>query len=306
MTDQPRYDQNLPSNRFEPAGGDAAPIGAGGGETPGSWEETSVYSPTPEPRAEWSRSNTWSESSADRGGWTNATARPETVAVTPRGRRSSPLGQVILAAILAAVLGSGGTFFALSASGALDRGSRAPAATTAGGTTVGAKQPVTLDESSAIIDVAAKVSPAVVRITVSETSPDAIGGTIPATGVGSGVIYDSNGWILTNKHVVTNSSGTVVSKLVVELKDGRRFDGSVYGVDTLTDLAIVKIDVAEVPAATIGDSSELKVGQLTIAIGSPLGTYSNSVTSGIVSGTGRSITVDNGQQLSNLIQTDAA
>ncbi len=209
--------------------------------------------------------------------------------------------------MLGAVLASGGTFLALDASGALDHRIVSTATTpAASGTTVGARQPVTLDESSAIIDVAAKVSPAVVRITAEGSSTNGLGDQIPQTGVGSGVIFDPNGWILTNRHVVTNDSAQIADKLTVELKDGRQFQGRVYGVDTLTDLAIVKIDASSLPAAAIGDSSNLKVGQLTVAIGSPLGTYSNSVTSGIVSAKGRSITVDNGQQLTNLIQTDAA
>jgi S1-C subfamily serine protease len=76
-------------------------------------------------------------------------------------------------------------------------------------------------------------------------------------------------------------------------------------VDTLTDLAIVKIDAENLPTAPIGRSSGIKVGQLAIAIGSPLGTLSNTVTSGIVSATGRSVTIEN-ERLSNLIQTDAA
>jgi len=84
------------------------------------------------------------------------------------------------------------------------------------------------------------------------------------------------------------------------------FEGRVYGIDTLTDLAIVKIDASDVPVADLGRSSELKVGQLVVAIGSPLGTYSNSVTSGIVSAKGRTITTDGNQNLNNLIQTDAA
>ncbi len=94
--------------------------------------------------------------------------------------------------------------------------------------------------------------------------------------------------------------------LTVELKDGRKFDGHVYGIDTLTDLAIVKIDQNGLPTAPIGKSDGLKVGQLVIAIGSPLGMYSFSVTSGIVSGKGRDIQVDSGQRIRNLIQTDAA
>src|SRR4029077_9845633 len=132
----------------------------------------------------------------------------------------------------------------------------------------------------ATIDVAAKVSPAVVRITVSGTAPDS-SGTIPETGIGSGVIYDSNGWILTNHHVVSTAK-----TVQVELKDGRIMTGTVYGIDTLTDLAIVKVDGTDLPTAAIGDSDAAKVGQLVVAIGSPLGTYSNSVTSGIVSAKG--------------------
>ncbi len=79
-----------------------------------------------------------------------------------------------------------------------------------------------------------------------------------------------------------------------------------YGIDTLTDLAIVKVDATGLPAAALGSSDALKVGQLVVAIGSPLGTYSFSVTSGIVSGKGRQITVSDGSRISNLIQTDAA
>ena len=124
---------------------------------------------------------------------------------------------------------------------------------------------------------------------------------IPETGVGSGVIFDSNGWILTNHHVVQGGE-----KFDVELKDGRVLSGKVYGIDTLTDLAIVKVDATGLPTAAIGESDALKVGQLVVAIGSPLGTYSNSVTSGIVSAKGRSIVTDGNESLTNLIQTDAA
>jgi len=121
-----------------------------------------------------------------------------------------------------------------------------------------------------------------------------------AIGLAAGIIFDASGWILTNRHVVAGTSS-----LTVELKDGMRYDGKVYGVDTLTDLAIVKIDATGLPVATMGDSDGLKVGELVVAIGSPLGTFSNSVTSGIVSATGRRIQTDGGD-LRDLIQTDAA
>ncbi len=199
------------------------------------------------------------------------------------------------------MLAATGTVLALSATGALDRpiATAAPAAAAAQASSASTGQPVTIDEQSATIAVAAKVSPAVVKIKVQ--GADTGNGVIPQTGVGSGVIFDSNGWILTNHHVVEGGE-----KFDVELKDGRVLPGTVYGIDTLTDLAIVKVDETGLPTATIGESDSLKVGQLVVAIGSPLGTYSNSVTSGIVSAKGRSILTEGNQSLTNLIQTDAA
>jgi 2-alkenal reductase len=224
----------------------------------------------------------------------------EPVRATTAPRRGAGAGSLVLVSLLSAVLASGGTVLALGAAGALDRPVTAPA--TAQGTNVGAAQPVTIDESSATINVAAKVSPAVVRITVMGSSDAGNLGVIPETGVGSGVIYNSDGWILTNRHVVEGGD-----EFEVELKDGRVLSGEVYGIDTLTDLAIVKVDGTDLPTAAIGESDALEVGQLVIAIGSPLGTYSNSVTSGIVSAKGRTITTDGSTRpLTNLIQTDAA
>jgi serine protease Do len=304
MTDQTRSpwaDPRRTEDASTPEPDQSAAYGAPQPATASEWDETGVYSPAPEPRNEWARSTSWNGSPS-----TPAWNSP--VAPMPAGRRTSRrggvIGPVLLASVLAATIASGGTYLALSATGALDR--QAPPTNSGNSTTVGAQQPVTIDESSAIIDAAAKVSPAVVRITVEGVSTNGFGGQIPETGVGSGVIYDPNGWILTNRHVVTDESGQLVNSLTVELKDGRQLDGKVYGVDTLTDLAIVKVDGSGFPTAPIGDSGSLKVGQLTIAIGSPLGTYSNSVTSGIVSAKGRQITVSGGEHLSNLIQTDAA
>jgi serine protease Do len=221
---------------------------------------------------------------------------------TPAGR-SVGLGSVVGAAILSAILASGGTVAVLEGTGAL----HAPLAPTGSGVQNATSHPATvIDESSAVIDAAARVSPAVVRITATGVTTDPFGATIPEQGVGSGVIFDPAGWVLTNRHVVQTGGTTIATTLNVELKDGREFKGTVYGVDTLTDLAIVRIDATNLPSAPIGRSADLKVGQLAIAIGSPLGTFSNSVTSGIVSATGRSVVVDSGARLTNLIQTDAA
>ncbi|MEX0709648.1 MAG: trypsin-like peptidase domain-containing protein [Chloroflexota bacterium] len=159
---------------------------------------------------------------------------------------------------------------------------------------------VHLDESSAVITAVARVMPAVVVIR-STSSGGVLGG---ANGVGSGFIFDADGWILTNKHVVEGAD-----EITVQLKDSRIFSGRVYGVDTLTDLAIVKIDATGLPVAPIGSSEELELGQLAIAIGNPLGTFENTVTTGVVSGLGRQIDAGGGgtsEQLNNLIQTDAA
>jgi S1-C subfamily serine protease len=296
MTDRPTFDSSDETRRHDVAS----------------------FSPPPEPRPDWT-ATAWTDPEPVRPTpehWfeTAPTAR---VQPTPPAKRNAGPGVVLTASLLSAVLASGGTFIALSATGALDRPA-APAASSNAVSASAGKQPITIDESSAIIDVAAKAGPAVVRIT-TETGgastvdpnspsfdPNSGGfdpnnpGTIPSEGVGSGLIFDSNGWILTNRHVVTGSD-----KLTVELKDGTTYTGTVYGIDTLTDLAIVKIDATGLTAATIGDSDALKVGELVVAIGSPLGTFSNTVTSGIVSATGREIQTD-GSQLDNLIQTDAA
>ena len=270
--------------------------------------ETSAYTPPPEKRPDWA-SPQWSAPA-----WAEGEVEPPTPTLepvtpagpgTPANLRPMGLGALLVAALLSAVLASGGTVLVLEGTGALNQRPTAQIQPGTAGTAGASRQPVAIDESSAIIDAAAKVSPAVVRITASG-STTANGGTIPETGVGSGIIFDQAGWILTNRHVVRNSDGTIASSLTVELKDGREFTGTVYGIDTLTDLAIVRIEATGIPAAPIGSSSDLKVGELAIAIGSPLGTYTNSVTSGIVSATGRSVVVESNVRLNNLIQTDAA
>jgi len=254
------------------------------------------FSPSPEPRTDWTQS--WPRREPTPEHWFETTAPVASPPAVPSPRRGAGTGTVVIAALAAAILASGGTVVALTASGAFDR---APVAATSNQNANSAtiKQPVTLDESSAIIDVAAKAGPSVVRIYTKGIDPNSATQQ-EQNGVGSGIIFDSAGWILTNRHV---AAGT--TDLTVQLKDGTKYDATIYGIDTLTDLAIIKVDATGLPAATIGDSDGLKVGELVVAIGSPLGTFDNSVTSGIVSALGRDITTDGGH-LRNLIQTDAA
>src|SRR4051794_5730553 len=255
------------------------------------------YTPAPEPRTDWTHAQ-WAANDPTPEHWFETAAPVAARPVTQQPRRGAGAATVIAAALAAAVLASGGTVAALTASGAFDRPAVAPGNNqNASSATV--KQPVSLDESSAIIDVAAKAGPSVVRVYTKGIDPNSASQQ-EQDGVGSGIIFDSNGWILTNRHVVAGTTD-----LTVQLKDGTKYDAKIYGIDTLTDLAIMKIEATGLPAATIGNSDGLKVGELVVAIGSPLGTFDNSVTSGIVSATGREITTEGGD-LTNLIQTDAA
>ena len=159
---------------------------------------------------------------------------------------------------------------------------------------------IRIDESSAVTDAVAQVAPAVVTIESRGGGP--FGG---ADGTGSGFIYHPDGWILTNRHVVQGAD-----TLTVTTNEGREYSAEVHGVDTLTDLAIVKIDASDLPVAPVGVSADLESGQIAIAIGNPLG-YENTVTTGVISGLGRNIvasdaTQTSAEQLNNLIQTDAA
>ena len=236
-----------------------------------------------------------------RAGWHDAPAwssRPERVAAAAPARRGLGAGPVIAIAVVAGILS--GALSAVAMTNVLDEPAPVNGVVSESPGEAEAVSELRISESSAVIEAADRVAPAVVLIRTE--TPGMFGG---ATGTGSGVIFDADGWILTNRHVVEDADGVVVS-----LSDGRTFDGTVYGVDTLTDLAIIKVDETGLPAAPIGTSADLAPGQLAIAIGNPLG-YENTVTTGIVSGLGRQINATDASQTSaetlrNLIQTDAA
>ncbi len=138
----------------------------------------------------------------------------------------------------------------------------------------------------------------VVIIRVTETVLS-YGQEYTSSGAGSGVIFDSNGYIVTNYHVVGENTKTIS----VELYDGSVYDGTyIYG-DEYVDLAVIKIDKSDCVAARIGDSSQMALGQMVVAIGNPLG-YGLTVTPGVVSALQRSVTVENTTM--TLMQTSAA
>lgn len=123
-------------------------------------------------------------------------------------------------------------------------------------------------------------------------------------GVGSGVIVDKNGYILTNSHVVGDGNA---KEITVLLENGDKIPGKALWNDSSIDLAIVKVEAKNLPVATLGDSEKLEVGEIAIAIGNPLGLeFQRTVTSGIISGLHRSIQVDRYNVIEDLIQTDAS
>ncbi len=159
---------------------------------------------------------------------------------------------------------------------------------------------VPLDAAAAVAE---KVMPSVVGISTEIVYSDFFGKRI-GEGVGTGVIVDKNGYILTNSHVVNNGD---MNALMVLLYDGRELKGELLWNDPVIDLAIVKIDAQNLTPAELADSDNLKVGQYAVAIGNPLGfQFERTVTSGIISGLNRTIPVSNYESIEGLIQTDAS
>lgn len=152
-----------------------------------------------------------------------------------------------------------------------------------------------------IVAAVKKAGPAVVGITQKSYARDFFGNIREVGGTGSGVIFDAQGYIATNNHVVENAK-----EIIVNLPDGRSFPGKLLGTDKRTDLAVVKIEAENLPVAQFGDSSTLMVGEPAIAIGNPLGLeFQGSVTVGVISALNRGLEgLYDGEV--QLIQTDAA
>jgi len=182
---------------------------------------------------------------------------------------------------------------------------------------VSTQERVVLEESN-VIDVVKKVGPSVVTVTVTEPVRQVIqfspfGGFTRGTeggtpqDIGSGFVVSEDGLIVTNKHVVSNTSLTYQ----VSTSDGKTYDVKEISRDPSNDIAVLKIDASGLIAVELGDSSSLQVGQFVIAIGTALGEFRNTVTTGVVSGLGRGIDAGTSfqgyvERLDNVIQTDAA
>ena len=152
-------------------------------------------------------------------------------------------------------------------------------------------------ESLSLIEIFERSEPGVVRVNVQKNETDEVVG-----GIGSGFVFDKKGHIITNAHVIKDAV-----KVVVTFLDGRSYNAEIIGTDEFTDLAIIKVnaDLALLHPLSIGDSSNLKVGEQIAAIGNPFG-LSGSMTSGIVSQLGRLLPSGAGYSIPDVIQTDAA
>jgi serine protease Do len=223
-------------------------------------------------------------------------------------RNSGGGGKMILLACVLCALVSALVSWGVCTSLLGDNGG-STATTTVDDSSGNSTQIVVTQDDADTINVAQNVSPAVVFISniqnvrsiMSFWSNDS-DVTEQVASTGSGVIYSTDGYIITNNHVVDGAE-----KISVTLQDGNSYMAEVVGTDERTDLAVIKIDCdEELTAATFGDSDSLVVGETAIAIGNPGGEhFANSLTKGVISGLNRSVTTSEGTVLT-LVQTDAA
>ena len=225
-----------------------------------------------------------------------------------RERRSRGIGALLGVALLSATLASISTFTLLNSLGGVSPISIQPTSPP-----TAADEPAVAAASTDgaagedIADIVARAKESVVTVTMQGVADDGFSPfNMPTSGVGSGIVISTNGLILTNNHVVEGAR-----QLTVTTADGRDIAATIVVTDPDRDMAVIRADADDLTPAALGDSSAIEVGETVLAIGSPLGEFTETVTRGIVSALGREITVGDefggGQKtLSKLIQTDAA
>lgn len=236
-----------------------------------------------------------------------------------KGRMKGLVGPMIAIGLICSILGSAATGAVLYAYRSDLFASVAPTqggqAAPVGDNTV-RKVEILNRTDEPITAIAEKAGPSVVGINVEYTYNDSFFGTQQGGGQGSGIIISSDGYILTNNHVVEAAANTGSSRsrfsntgritVVLPSHPDEPYEATIIGLDAKTDIAVIKIDAQNLPVADIGDSDALVVGELAVAIGNPAGLeYMGSVTSGIISGLNRRVDTGDGNML-RLIQTDAA
>ncbi len=224
------------------------------------------------------------------------TARPEN-GWFRKGKRKMA-GVVAGIMLLSAISGYGGSFIAQSLNGSSNSGTsntevlyQSVTKTSTGSTTSGS--------TLTIADIAALTADSVVAITTETVSTGNRMQQYVSEGAGSGVILTTDGYIVTNNHVIDGAS-----KITVTLNSKETYTAQLVGSDAQTDLAVLKIEASDLQPVVLGDSDTLQVGELAVAVGNPLGELGGTVTDGIISALDRELTID-GQSM-NLLQTNAA
>ncbi|HHV97489.1 MAG TPA: trypsin-like serine protease [Clostridiaceae bacterium] len=240
-----------------------------------------------------------------------------------KSKKGFNLFQLILVAVLSSILGGGVVFAAFQFlapviqpefSSTFNKVTGQNVSAT-GGTNTATTYKIEIEKSdSPIVWIAKKVSPSIVGIKVSARVQSFFFGEQNAEGEGSGIIIREDGYILTNYHVIQNAydanTNKVAKNATIEVylwdQKDKPYKAEIVGVDWKTDLAVIKIEGKGFPAAELGDSDKLEVGELAVAIGNPGGLeYMGSVTAGIISGLDRTVQTESGYEF-KLIQTDAA
>lgn len=231
-----------------------------------------------------------------------------------KGKMREMIVPLLIVALLSSVLGGGlvGAWFQFGAPALAENSQTGQNGSGLVGDPV--KQIEIIDKTdSPVTAIAEKVSPSIVGIQVNFQMQDWWFGVQETSGSGSGIIIRSDGYILTNNHVIESAMGAgnkvaqgASIKVILPNQMDETYDATVIGRDEKTDLAVIKIELSELPAVDLGNSDELKVGELAVAIGNPGGLeFMGSVTSGIISGLNRLVQVGENQEL-KVIQTDAA
>lgn len=221
----------------------------------------------------------------------------------PKPKKRYGAGVVIVASLLAAIIGAVSSIAILVSNLSFDDNSL-----NENGETILNKVNINVDETaeSVVEAVASKVTPSVVGIRTTTSVMSFFGGTQESSGDGSGVIYSSSGYIITNYHVISGALSGNNSKIAVYLDsaDSEGYNATVVGYNISSDLAVIKIDAKNLTPIEFASSDELKVGQYVITVGNPGGLeFMDSVTYGVISGLNRVVSTDSDVKL---IQTDAA
>jgi S1-C subfamily serine protease len=213
----------------------------------------------------------------------------------PRRRGNTFIAGVLLGALVGAV--TAGTIVAIADEDPAPAESAATAESQ-----IDPAASATIIETNSIADLVAAVRPSVVSIHTSVSQPDTFGRTVEGQAAGSGFVLSADGFIVTNSHVVEGAT-----EITVDFSDGSSAQAALTAADPESDLAVLKVERTDLTPMSLGSSDDLQVGEQLVAIGNALDLSGEpTVTTGIVSATGRYLVEQNGARLANLIQTDTA